>query len=274
MNKGTKSYFTTGEFAKLCGVTKHTLFHYDEMGVFTPAVKDEDNGYRYYSIEQMEGFQVIATLKELGISLSEIKEYLKKRSPQELVRLLKREEKQIDEKIHKLKQMKRFIHQKALLTKQAIHIDVQNITVEECRAQYLVLTELPKSMDEKSYAFTAAQHIAYCEQHKIMSPYAIGAVITWKHIQNGEFDRYSYFYTQVDKAPKGVALFCKPGGKYLTAYHLGGYNTVFQSYRRMVQYIQDNALNASAYFYEDVVLDELSMKGYENYVLKLSIELK
>ena len=31
-------YLTTGEFARLCGVSKHTLFHYDELGVFSPCL--------------------------------------------------------------------------------------------------------------------------------------------------------------------------------------------------------------------------------------------
>ena len=29
-------YLTTGEFAKLVGTTKHTLFHYDAIGLFCP----------------------------------------------------------------------------------------------------------------------------------------------------------------------------------------------------------------------------------------------
>ena len=32
MNK--KMYFSTGEFAELAGVSKHTLFYYDEIGLF------------------------------------------------------------------------------------------------------------------------------------------------------------------------------------------------------------------------------------------------
>lgn len=77
-------YLTTGEFARLCGVSKHTLFHYDELGVFSPAVKAE-NGYRYYSMAQIDVFFVISTLKELDIPLREIKAYLDRRSPEELV---------------------------------------------------------------------------------------------------------------------------------------------------------------------------------------------
>ena len=40
MEKQSELYFTTGEFAKILGVKKHTLFHYDEIGLFSPAVAD------------------------------------------------------------------------------------------------------------------------------------------------------------------------------------------------------------------------------------------
>ena len=60
-------YFTTGEFAKLVNVTKHTLFYYDEVGVFSPIIRKE-NDYRFYAVEQIEVFEVILTLKELGMS--------------------------------------------------------------------------------------------------------------------------------------------------------------------------------------------------------------
>ena len=33
----SSKYFTTGEFAKLWGVKKQTLFHYDDIGIFQPA---------------------------------------------------------------------------------------------------------------------------------------------------------------------------------------------------------------------------------------------
>ena len=34
MNK--KIYMTTGEFARIMRITKETLFHYDEIGLFQP----------------------------------------------------------------------------------------------------------------------------------------------------------------------------------------------------------------------------------------------
>ena len=58
----------TGEFAKLCGTNKRTLFHYDEIGLFSPAYTDE-KGYRYYSENQCDVFFTITCLKELGMPL-------------------------------------------------------------------------------------------------------------------------------------------------------------------------------------------------------------
>ena len=75
MESRTELYFTTGEFARILGVKKHTLFHYDQIGLFSPALKEE-NGYRYYFVWQMDVFEVIKALQKLGMPLEEIKEYL------------------------------------------------------------------------------------------------------------------------------------------------------------------------------------------------------
>ena len=69
------NYMTTGEFANLMGVTKHTLFHYDDIQLFKPEIVTKQD-YRYYSLYQMETFNTIMLLKDLGMSLEEIKIFL------------------------------------------------------------------------------------------------------------------------------------------------------------------------------------------------------
>ena len=87
-------YMTTGEFAALAGVTKHTLFHYDEIGLFSPEFIAE-NGYRMYSLYQMETWNTILILRDLGMPLKEIRQFLQMRSPQELMRIFTEREAQI-----------------------------------------------------------------------------------------------------------------------------------------------------------------------------------
>lgn len=72
--------YTTGQFAKLCGVKKQTLFHYDDIGLLKPVLVEE-NGYRRYSAEQYHVFLLISCLKETGMSLAEIREYLHEPDP-------------------------------------------------------------------------------------------------------------------------------------------------------------------------------------------------
>ena len=77
---------TTGEFAKICNVKKHTLFHYDDIGLLKPDYYDE-NGYRFYSYSQLNLFYFISMMKELGMSLDEIKFYLNSRTPEQMEEL-------------------------------------------------------------------------------------------------------------------------------------------------------------------------------------------
>lgn len=64
MSKRLQNLYRISEFASLCGVTKHTLYHYDEIGLLRPCVI-QDNGYRYYTMEQFSIFFIISILKKL-----------------------------------------------------------------------------------------------------------------------------------------------------------------------------------------------------------------
>ena len=46
MRKQSEHLFKIGEIAKILGVTRKAILVYEEMGLLTPAVKDEASGYR------------------------------------------------------------------------------------------------------------------------------------------------------------------------------------------------------------------------------------
>ena len=96
---------TTGEFAKICNVKKHTLFHYDDIGLLKPDYYDE-NGYRFYSYSQLNLFYFISMMKELGMSLDEIKFYLNSRTPEQMEELFTSKINQISNEIKRLNNLK------------------------------------------------------------------------------------------------------------------------------------------------------------------------
>lgn len=71
------NYCTISDMAKILKVSKHTLLHYEAEKIIIPIYRGE-NGYRYYSGEQLAKFKTVLYLRELGFSIKEIKEYLSK----------------------------------------------------------------------------------------------------------------------------------------------------------------------------------------------------
>jgi DNA-binding transcriptional MerR regulator len=67
---------TIGRFARLSGLTVGALRHYDKLGVLEPAAIDGETGYRRYRSDQLPQAWAIARLRELDLSLDEIRELL------------------------------------------------------------------------------------------------------------------------------------------------------------------------------------------------------
>jgi len=67
------SYYRIGEFASLSGVSVKALRFYDEIGLLRPAGVDPRTRYRLYAPAQLEVLASIVALKDLGISLKEIR---------------------------------------------------------------------------------------------------------------------------------------------------------------------------------------------------------
>ena len=75
MKKQSENLFKIGEISKTLGVTRKAILLYEEMGLITPAFKDNESGYRYYTADNMTQIRSIRSLQKLGLSLNEIKEY-------------------------------------------------------------------------------------------------------------------------------------------------------------------------------------------------------
>ena len=78
--------FRIGDFSQLGQVSIRTLRLYDEMNLLKPAQIDKFTGYRYYSIDQLPRLNRILALKDLGLSLDQIGDLLKRDLPPDQLR--------------------------------------------------------------------------------------------------------------------------------------------------------------------------------------------
>ncbi|SCW80620.1 DNA-binding transcriptional regulator, MerR family [Paenibacillus tianmuensis] len=83
-----KTYWKIGDLANLTGLTVRTLRFYDQIGLFSPSEHTE-SGHRLYNESDLARLHQILSLKELGLSLEEIKSVLTggQISPLEIVNL-------------------------------------------------------------------------------------------------------------------------------------------------------------------------------------------
>ena len=96
-----KNYlYSSGEFAKLTGVNKRTLHYYNEIGLFRPEIIGE-NGYHYYTCFQFTELELILTLRKIGLSIDEIKDYSSRPSDESFTEMMTKKKKLIDESIER-----------------------------------------------------------------------------------------------------------------------------------------------------------------------------
>lgn len=65
--------YKIGMFAQMNHVTVKTLHFYEDQRLLLPAFVDEENGYRYYTMDQMAVLHQITALKQAGFKLQDIK---------------------------------------------------------------------------------------------------------------------------------------------------------------------------------------------------------
>ena len=94
---------TIGEFSNICKVSTKTLRYYAKIGLLLPDKISPENGYRYYSIDQLETMLFIERLKSYNFSLEEIKVILNlgKLQNEKLYAALARKKKEVKEQIDK-----------------------------------------------------------------------------------------------------------------------------------------------------------------------------
>ncbi len=87
------SKYTTGEMAKLCGVSVRTVQYYDTRGILTPSELSE-GGRRLYSEDDLKRMKIICFLRDAGLSINSIGELLSEEDPGSVISVLLEQQEQ------------------------------------------------------------------------------------------------------------------------------------------------------------------------------------
>ena len=81
------SKYTTGEIAKLCGVSVRTVQYYDDRGILIPSELSE-GGRRLYSEDDLKRMHIICFLREAGLPINSISALFAEENPESIISIL------------------------------------------------------------------------------------------------------------------------------------------------------------------------------------------
>jgi DNA-binding transcriptional MerR regulator len=273
MNKKDKKYLTTGEFAKLCKVNKQTIFYYDQIGLLSPVLKNE-KGYRYYSIHQIELFLVIDLLKDLGMSLNDIQQYMKNKSPESFLSLMYRKKEEIVKKRQEIEMKEKMIEAKIALMEEASHLDFHQITLTELPEAILYLSRNIQNITDEEFVEVVSEFINELNTSHLDSGYPIGCIMKREQVIKGEFSNYSYLYIEQPNPKEGYPYFQAVKGNFLIGYHIGDEKTINNTYKELFSEMERLNLALGDYVFEEYIYDSVVKNQKEHYVTKIMIQVE
>lgn len=266
--------FTVGEVSKLSDIPKQTLIYYDKEDVFKPKIIDPNNGYRYYTADQIEVLDSILILKEMGLSLKEIKEFMRSRNSENAVTLMKKQYADINEKINRLKTISRRLKHK-LETLEDFYEDQQNtVFINISKPEYLAIepVDCPNGLLEVDIALKRLLNKA--ENLKYPYYYQIGDMVSSENLRKRNYVCFEYAFLPLEKVLKNQSVFKKNKGLYARCYHSGAYSEMGNTYDNLLKVIRDSGFKPVGYSYEYCVLDSLTSKKADDYITEIQLQVE
>lgn len=271
MLKEKDTLFTIGQFAALHEINKKTLMWYDEIGLLKPDCIRE-NGYRYYSCRQSTDLEIILMLRELNVSLEEIRQFMKNRTIDTMEDLLVKKIGELEETISHLKSTKKMLckYQKDMEALRSLDLSEIKLVKKE-KAYLAAVPTVPETPLEKEIENVI--HEAKKYQLRRLHDASYGSMIPVEHLRRGNYDNYTALYIQIPCPSSKKGLHIQPAGTYLQAFYKGSWDKLSDRYKEILAYADKQGLQLWDHAYE-TGLNELVIERMEDYITQIEIPVK
>lgn len=240
----------SGDFARLCKVSKDTLLYYDKIGVLKPAAR-HSNGYRSYEPEQFVTIEFIRLMSQFGWSLSAIKAFLKERSIKRYVETLEelklKQQVEADALQRRAVLLDAMLHYARLLNR---YSPEKPRLMENGELRRFILSpykHLDSSREMKA-ASSITDHIQFCEKATGSLQFPLGRIVTTEHLHSGRYMRTEYLCSPMSPDPDRYAslsqerTLAQEPGLFVQMLHKGDPYTALDAYTSLMDFIAENKL--------------------------------
>jgi DNA-binding transcriptional MerR regulator len=258
------------KFAHFTSVSRPTLIYYDEIGIFNAAHRGEENGYRYYAPNQLIAINLINVMSDLQVPLKEMKRIANNRSPQNMKELLAEQSEILQEKIKWLTHAQRTTEVLTKLIDRGLAVkDADKISVIDREEKRLVLGPKNDFETTKSFYRSFLKFCLWARDNGYSLNYPIGG--WWEDLDAflaAPSDPQHFFLAD----PKGRKKI--PAGKCVTAHTHGFYGETNDAPDRLANFIKRKKLKTTGPVINIYLLDEITMRKPEDYLLEISVPIE
>lgn len=265
--------FTIGEMAKMHNIPESTLRYYDEKGIFHPSIVDPQTNYRYYTIDQFSLLDTIKFLRQLNISLKEIKKYIDERNPTYALNLLEKQQEMMLKKQREIEYALAKMKRKIEMMKEATGSKVNHVIFKKFpRRKITALTIAPNPTDSmfEYYIHSLQKNMKQIDDSLFSGD--IGVTVSKEALFQNEFQSYNRVFILLDYMPFQVTTSdAIKEGMYACSYHHGPYEETDGTYKELLRSIEKEGYEVSGDAIELALIDWSVTENPEEQVTEIQI---
>ncbi len=228
--------YRIGEFSELSKTTIKTLRYYEKEELLIPAFVDPETGYRFYETNQLPELAKIISLRQMGLSINNIKSILK---GDNLEQILKSRKQELETEI-------------SLYTSQLLQIN--NLLEGKDMKHEVVLKELPSYIvyykegvikDFSEIVKFILQSAGECKSTnpniKCVEPdYCYVSYLDGEYKETNIKIRYAQAVTEMGTPNETIKFEKLNPVKAACIYHKGAYDNLRESYSYLIKWVEEN----------------------------------
>lgn len=242
----SEELFPIGKFSKICSISIQSLRYYDKIGILKPKFIDTETGYRFYGDNQIVIVMIIKQMAALGLSLSEIDEFLHRNDMEQIKNIFKQRRQAIKDQINELlyadKSLKLYIDNINMRDS----ADFSCIEIKKIKARKVIYFRRTIELSETGFAKLFNEAGKILNTKKWLTKGNPIAVYNGKRILGQLCDiELCMEIAEEDIAEENIAeenIKIISSGYYLCKMHLGPHKNKPKTYNQLVEYANRNNL--------------------------------
>lgn len=263
-----------GDFSKMSKVTIKALRYYEREKILIPKYVDKENGYRYYESSQLLEISRIIYYKQIGLTIDEIKQIIVHKKP--INAIIETKKIEIENSILQYNNMLSKINY--LLEEKMM----ENEIFEKVIPSYYVYYKegiLKDYSEASSFIYTSgAECLELNPTIKCVKPdYCYVNYLDGEYKDKNIKIRYAQAVIKEDYSfveNDSIKFTQIPEVKCICIYHKGAYDSLGESYAKIMKYIEDNNLIINEFPRECYIDGIWNKENVEEWLTEIQVPIK